>query len=156
MRSAVGYGRDAVALFRQFERPQMEHRCLTYLALALPTTFFMGVDELQSRAWTLVAGGDLRRARGLFEEAAECGERIGDLVGAAGASTAWPDSVYGRHRGVRRGPTARSARLPARKRRVVQRDYLGRRVRRGDLGLLVSGGTAGPSSLSEPMIIDIM
>jgi DNA-binding CsgD family transcriptional regulator len=106
VQTAARYGREAVALFRQLDRPQMEHWCLTYLALALaltgrpeeagealaamdalalPPTFYMGVDDLQARAWVKVAAGDLPGARAELEEAADIGERVGDLVGAAAA-----------------------------------------------------------------------
>jgi DNA-binding CsgD family transcriptional regulator len=106
VKTAIRYGREAVALFRRLDRPQMEQWCLIYLVLALAlsgdhrqakdalesmeglplsTTYYMGVDELHARAWTEVAGGDLHRGRQIFEEAANLGERIGDLVGAAGA-----------------------------------------------------------------------
>lgn len=104
--AAVRAGREAIALYRELDRPQFVQFCLIYLALALALgrrtdeaegalwthdelgiapTYFMGVDLLQARGWTAVAAGDLPRARQLFEQAAISGETIGDLVGAAAA-----------------------------------------------------------------------
>lgn len=99
------HGREAVALFRDLGRPQFMAFCLPYLTIALALSgqaeeaeqslraldelstsdSFMGVDPLQARAWTAVAGGDLPRARELLEEAAAVGEEIGDYVGRASA-----------------------------------------------------------------------
>lgn len=104
--TAVRRAREAIALYRQLGRPQFVHFCLVYLTLALALggrhddaadalealdgldlvpSFFMGVDPVQARAWAAAAAGDLPRARALFEDAAQAGERIGDLVGAAAA-----------------------------------------------------------------------
>jgi len=104
--SAVRSGREAIALYRELDRPQFIQFCLIYLALALALgrradeaegalraldelgimpTYFMGVDLLQARGWTAVAAGDLPAGRQLFEQAAISGETIGDLVGAATA-----------------------------------------------------------------------
>jgi DNA-binding CsgD family transcriptional regulator len=106
VRTAVDRGREAVALYRQLGRPQFEqvflvyvahglalagqadaaaHALATHDAMALPPTYFMGVDLGLARAWTAVAGGDLPQARRLFEAAATSGLDIGDLVGAAAA-----------------------------------------------------------------------
>jgi hypothetical protein len=40
---------------------------------------------LQARAWVAVAAGDLPTARAWLEEAADCGEEVGHLLGAASA-----------------------------------------------------------------------
>ena len=40
---------------------------------------------LQARAWAAVAAGDLSTARASLKEAADCGEEVGHLVGAASA-----------------------------------------------------------------------
>jgi DNA-binding CsgD family transcriptional regulator len=102
--TAIRYGREAVQLFRELGRPQWVQFTLTDLALALavagradeaihalsdldalglPRTFYMGVELPIARAWVAVASGDLVAGRGLFEEAAAEGERIGDVVGVA-------------------------------------------------------------------------
>ena len=103
--TAVSYGRQAAALFKELGRPQFEAFSLTYLVLALALSgepkeasealrrfddlstadFFMGVDPIQARAWVEVAAGDLPRARDLLHEAAEVGEKIGDFVGRSAA-----------------------------------------------------------------------
>jgi ATP/maltotriose-dependent transcriptional regulator MalT len=96
----------AIAMYRQLGRPQFVEFCLIYLSLALSVghrhaeavealaardalglapCFFMGIDLHQARAWAEVAGGNLRHARDQFLQAADEGERIGDLVGAAAA-----------------------------------------------------------------------
>lgn len=101
---AVRRARIAAGLFRQLGRPQFVDYCLVYLVWALSTggryaeavevlrvrdelglepNFYMGVDPLTARGWTEVAGGNARSASEMFREAADTGERIGDLVGAA-------------------------------------------------------------------------
>lgn len=106
VRAAIHYGHEAVALFRQLDRPQYVGFCLGYVALAhalggepeqartaladldalgLPETHFMGVDLLQARAWTALVSGNARDARRLLTAAAATGEEIGDIVGAASA-----------------------------------------------------------------------
>jgi hypothetical protein len=47
------------------------------------TTSPVRVDKAQARAWTAVARGDVGQACGLLLAAADEGEQIGDLVGAA-------------------------------------------------------------------------
>lgn len=54
-------------------------------ALALPTMLLYETDLRQARAWTAAAAGDLPSARIQLEAAADLGEEIGDLVGAASA-----------------------------------------------------------------------
>jgi DNA-binding CsgD family transcriptional regulator len=54
-------------------------------ALGLPPIMRDEVDLLQARAWTAATGGDMPRARGYLEQAAELGEELGDLVGRASA-----------------------------------------------------------------------
>lgn len=100
---SVDAAQQAISIYRQLGRPQFVNFCLIYLAQALAVggrvtearsslaeldrltvapSYFMGSDLLTSRAWTEAAGGNLNRAREIFGEAAEQGERIGDLVGA--------------------------------------------------------------------------
>ena len=54
-------------------------------ALAVPIWPSIRTDLLQARAWAAAAAGDLATARARLEEAADFGEEIGDLVGAASA-----------------------------------------------------------------------
>jgi ATP/maltotriose-dependent transcriptional regulator MalT len=54
-------------------------------ALALPAMPLNQTYLLQARAWAAAAAGDLPAARRQFEVAADRGEEIGDLIGAAGA-----------------------------------------------------------------------
>jgi DNA-binding CsgD family transcriptional regulator len=54
-------------------------------ALDLPAVLLDHADLLQARAWTAAAAGDLPAARAQLEGAADLGEQVGDLVGAAGA-----------------------------------------------------------------------
>jgi DNA-binding CsgD family transcriptional regulator len=105
VRTAIQYGREAVALFQKLGRPQFMSFCLPYLATALAlgghteeaaaavqqlddlgvSHLFMGVDPLQARAWVAASAGDLRAAQRLLEEAAAQGDEIGDLTGRAAA-----------------------------------------------------------------------
>jgi DNA-binding NarL/FixJ family response regulator len=52
-------------------------------ALGLPTILLNEADLLQARAWTAAAAGDLPAARDQLEAAADLGEEVGDLIGAA-------------------------------------------------------------------------
>jgi DNA-binding NarL/FixJ family response regulator len=54
-------------------------------ALGLPTMLPGETDLLQARAWTAAAAADLPAARAQLEAAADLGEEIGDLIGAASA-----------------------------------------------------------------------
>jgi DNA-binding CsgD family transcriptional regulator len=54
-------------------------------ALGLPTIVINETDLLQARAWTAAAAGDLAAARHQLEEAADFGEKIGDIIGATTA-----------------------------------------------------------------------
>jgi DNA-binding CsgD family transcriptional regulator len=54
-------------------------------ALGLPVILVNEADLLQARAWTAAAAGDLPAARAQLEAAADLGEEVGDLIGAAGA-----------------------------------------------------------------------
>jgi DNA-binding CsgD family transcriptional regulator len=54
-------------------------------ALAFHTSLINETDLIQARAWTAAAGGDLPSARELLGRAADLGEEIGDLIGAAAA-----------------------------------------------------------------------
>jgi DNA-binding CsgD family transcriptional regulator len=54
-------------------------------ALGLPAVLLDQTDLLQARAWTAAAGGDLPTARSQLEAAANLGEEVGDLIGAASA-----------------------------------------------------------------------
>lgn len=103
---AVRHAQTAISIYRQLGRPQFEVFCRIYQAQALAIgnrpdpaaatfkelerlditpSWFMGVDLLQARGWLSVAAGKLREARDVFVQAADEGERIGDLVGAAAA-----------------------------------------------------------------------
>jgi DNA-binding CsgD family transcriptional regulator len=106
IRSALARAREAVALFRQLDRPMFVRDGLQDLALAaalggdageasaalaelealaLPPYLHTGVELVSARAWARVAAGDLVGARELLAEAADLGMRIGDLVNAAEA-----------------------------------------------------------------------
>ena len=54
-------------------------------ALGLPPIMRDEVDLLQARAWTAATAGDIPRARGFLEQAAELGQELGDLVGRSSA-----------------------------------------------------------------------
>ena len=54
-------------------------------ALGLPSVLINETDLLQARAWAAAAAGDLPAARAQLEVAADLGEEIGDLIGAASA-----------------------------------------------------------------------
>jgi DNA-binding CsgD family transcriptional regulator len=54
-------------------------------ALGLPMMLLYETDLRQARAWTTAATGDLPAARDQLKAAADLGEEIGDLVGAASA-----------------------------------------------------------------------
>jgi DNA-binding CsgD family transcriptional regulator len=54
-------------------------------ALGLPAVPVNETEVLQARAWAAAAAGDLPAARRQLETAADLGEEIGDLIGAAGA-----------------------------------------------------------------------
>jgi len=56
-----------------------------YDAPGLPAVPLDETDLLQARAWAAAAAGDLPAARHQLEAAADLGEQIGDLVGAASA-----------------------------------------------------------------------
>jgi DNA-binding CsgD family transcriptional regulator len=58
---------------------------VTLDALALPKILVNEADLLSARAWTAAAAGDLQAARAELEAAADLGEQVGDLVGAASA-----------------------------------------------------------------------
>jgi DNA-binding CsgD family transcriptional regulator len=106
VRSAVARAREALALHRRLGRDVLVRRDLIASALAhalggdgaaaaedlaeldtldLPPVRRDEADLLQAGAWAAVAAGDLPGACGLLAEAAEQGERTGDLVGAAAA-----------------------------------------------------------------------
>lgn len=103
IQSSAAFAREAVALFRQLDRPMFVRDGLQDLALAaalggdvteassalaeldaleLPPYMHTGVERVTARAWTAAATGNLVLARELFGEAATLGERIGDLVSA--------------------------------------------------------------------------
>jgi DNA-binding CsgD family transcriptional regulator len=54
-------------------------------ALALPAMLMNKTDVLQARGWAAAAAGDLPAARDLLAAAADLGQEIGDLIGAASA-----------------------------------------------------------------------
>jgi DNA-binding NarL/FixJ family response regulator len=104
---ALRHAQRAISIYRQLGRPQFIEFCLIYFAQALALagrradahealqdlerlgmgpSYFMGVDLLLARGWTeAVSGGNLREARGRFLEAADTGQRVGDLAGATAA-----------------------------------------------------------------------
>jgi DNA-binding CsgD family transcriptional regulator len=106
VRTAAQHGREAVALFRQLNRPMLVRAGLLHLALALALAGSASdaasalaqhdsygradpawsVDLLQARAWTAAAGGDLPEAARLLDQAATLGEKTGQLVSAAAAA----------------------------------------------------------------------
>lgn len=104
--TAVRRAREALAINQRLDRPTLARRnhLVGALALALsgqadaaareldaadapdlPRPMRDAVDTLQARAWVTAAGGDLPTATRHLAEAADVGERIGDLVGAASA-----------------------------------------------------------------------
>jgi DNA-binding CsgD family transcriptional regulator len=54
-------------------------------ALGVPLNLLLATDVPRARGWTAVAEGDLALARLQFEAAADLGEEVGDLIGAARA-----------------------------------------------------------------------
>jgi DNA-binding CsgD family transcriptional regulator len=103
---AVRHAQQAISIYRQLARPQFMDFCLIYLAqamalggrpaeaqealndlerLGIGPTYFMGVDLQYAQGWVEAACGNLRQARDQFVQAADAGERIGDLVGALAA-----------------------------------------------------------------------
>jgi ATP/maltotriose-dependent transcriptional regulator MalT len=104
IRSSATHAREAVALFRRLDRPMFVRDGLQDLALAaalagdaaeaaaaiteldalgLSPYMHTAVEQVQAKGWASVAAGNLAGARELFADAAELGERIGDLVSAA-------------------------------------------------------------------------
>ncbi|HEX4101965.1 MAG TPA: AAA family ATPase [Pseudonocardiaceae bacterium] len=104
--TAARFAREVAALFRELGWTIEVHSSLTYLALALAYAakadeaaevlaaldglgmephFYCGTDTLEARAWVAVANGDVPAARVVLAEAADVGESIGDMVGAATA-----------------------------------------------------------------------
>jgi DNA-binding CsgD family transcriptional regulator len=57
----------------------------THDALGLPSVLMNETEVLQARAWAAAAAGDLPAARAQLAAAADLGEQIGDLIGAASA-----------------------------------------------------------------------
>ena len=99
--AAIRYAKESAALVREQVRPDILRQCLPTLvwvltlggqaeaadaalaefdAVELPTSYLATPELLRARAWTAVAEGASERARYLLEEAAEVGNRIGDLV----------------------------------------------------------------------------
>jgi DNA-binding CsgD family transcriptional regulator len=74
---------QALALAGQADRAAETLAALD--ALGLPTVLINETEVLQARAWAAAAAGDLPAARRQLETAADFGEEIGDLIGAAGA-----------------------------------------------------------------------
>jgi DNA-binding CsgD family transcriptional regulator len=106
VRTAARAAREALAVDLQLDRPLLIRWDRIYAALALalggraeeaadelqvidalrlPRLYSDEVDRIQARGWAAAAGGDLPHARQHFERAADLGEEIGDLVGAAEA-----------------------------------------------------------------------
>jgi DNA-binding CsgD family transcriptional regulator len=74
---------QALALTGQADRATETLAALD--ALALPKILVNEADRLSAQAWTAAAAGDLPAARAQLEAAADLGEQVGDLVGAASA-----------------------------------------------------------------------
>jgi DNA-binding CsgD family transcriptional regulator len=74
---------QALALSGQADRAAETLAALD--ALGLPAILVNEADRLSARAWTTAAAGDLPAARAQLEAAADLGEKVGDLIGAAGA-----------------------------------------------------------------------
>jgi DNA-binding CsgD family transcriptional regulator len=104
--SAFRRASESYTLFQQLERPLMGR--LAYLtaahalalaghadraagtlaaydALGLPVFLLTETEHLQARAWAAAAAGDLPAARDQLAGAADLGEQVGDLIGAASA-----------------------------------------------------------------------
>jgi DNA-binding CsgD family transcriptional regulator len=74
---------QALALAGQADRAAETLAALD--ALGLPAALINETEIAQARAWAAAAAGDLPAARRQLETAADFGEEIGDLIGAAGA-----------------------------------------------------------------------
>jgi DNA-binding CsgD family transcriptional regulator len=76
-------------LARAFALTGQHHKAAEALAaldvLNLPPNLMIAADVPRARGWTAVAEGDLVLARLQFEAAADLGEEVGDLIGAASA-----------------------------------------------------------------------
>lgn len=104
--TAAAQAREAITLLRRLGRVGFEHSLLSTLAIALALSGdyqeanlalvaahslqveqpqWSATDHLAAQAWTSVAEGRLATARTTLMEAADTGERIGDLVGASAA-----------------------------------------------------------------------
>jgi DNA-binding CsgD family transcriptional regulator len=104
--SAFRWASESYTLFQQLERPLVARVAYltaahalalaghadraagtlsAYDALGLPVFLLTETDHLQARAWAAAAAGDLPAARDQLAAAADLGEQIGDLIGAAGA-----------------------------------------------------------------------
>jgi DNA-binding CsgD family transcriptional regulator len=103
---SIRYAREATALFAELGRSLVQREALIDLAtslasagrgdearasldtldgLGLPPSYLTGVDLLIARGWVEAAAGELPMARRHLEDAADVGERIGDLVGVVTA-----------------------------------------------------------------------
>jgi DNA-binding NarL/FixJ family response regulator len=103
---AIDHAQESARLFAALGRPTFERNALITLSVglalagrapeaqealaradALPAgrTAWTAVELLEAQAWTAIAAGALHRGRALLLEAANVGEEIGDLVGAAAA-----------------------------------------------------------------------
>lgn len=106
VRDAAHDAREAITLLRRLGRRGFEHSLRSTLALSLALAGdyreanralvsadnldveppqWSATEHLAARAWTAVAEGRLSAARELFLQAADRGERIGDLVGTSAA-----------------------------------------------------------------------
>ncbi|MEV4421690.1 AAA family ATPase [Patulibacter sp. NPDC049589] len=98
--------REAITLLRRLGRPGFEHSLLSLLAMAqgvagdhagaeeslgvldrlgIEAPLWSWTDHLMARAWAAIAGGRISAAHRILVRAADDGERIGDLTGAAAA-----------------------------------------------------------------------
>jgi DNA-binding CsgD family transcriptional regulator len=104
--SAIEHAQESARLFAALGRPTFERNALITLSIglalagrtreaeaalaradALPAarTAWTAVELLEAQAWTAISAGALDRGRALLLDAADVGEEIGDLVGAAAA-----------------------------------------------------------------------
>ena len=77
------YAASAYALAMTGRAEQASTTLAALDALAVPIAPTVKTELLQARAWTAAAAGDLPTARAMLEEAADYGEEVGHLVGAA-------------------------------------------------------------------------
>jgi len=80
-----GYAPAAQALALTGQGRQAADALAALDALGLPPNLLLASDVPRAQGWTAAAGGDFALARLRFEAAADLGEEVGDLMGAASA-----------------------------------------------------------------------